>query len=102
MRKTRSSAIRLKNLKDELENVYTQELCKYVNQKIHIISQATENQQSLPAWETVNEITGRKNAPPEEIKADNLNERLQKWKNHFQNLLGQPPTIQEVEIATVV
>ena len=102
MRKTRSSALRLKNLKNELENVYTQELCKCVNHKIDIISQAAENQQSRLAWETVNEITCRKNTPSGKIQGDNPNERSQKWKNHFQNLLGEPPTIREVEITAVV
>ena len=53
------------------------------------------------AWETINEIKGRKNTPTGKIKADNPEERLKRWKDHFENLLGQPPIIEQ-EILRVV
>ena len=80
-----------KEAKSELQKAYTNELLDYVNRKIEIISNASEDQKSLLAWKTVNEITGRKNTPSGKIKADSPAERLQKWKEHFQNLLGKPP-----------
>ena len=101
-RETKSTTLRLKNAKDDLDNAYMQELSTYINGKIDIISSATENQQSRLAWETVNEITGRKNTPTGKIKADNPEERLKKWKDHFENLLGQPPVISEQEIIRLV
>ena len=73
-------------------------LAHYMSGKIDIISSATENQKSRLTWETVNEITGRKNTPTDEIKADNSEVRLKKWKDHFENLLGQPPIINEQEV----
>ena len=101
-RKTRSTTLRLKNARADLDDAYMQELSTYINGKIDTISSASENQQSRLAWETVNEITGRKNTPTGKIKADNPEERLKKWKDHFENLLGKPPVISEQESIRVV
>lgn len=101
-RKTESSTIRLNKAKEDLDTAYEEELNSYVNGKINIITNAAENQLSRLAWETVNEITGRKNTPTGKIKADNPEERLKKWKVHFHKLLGQPPVIKEQEITRVI
>ena len=99
---TESSTNRLNKAKEELDIAYIEELNTYVNEKINIITNKAENQSSRLAWETVSEITGRKNTPAGKIKANNPEERLKKWKDHFHKLLGQPPAIQELEINRVV
>ena len=101
-RKTRSADLALRNAKKDLEDAYTRELRNYVNEKIDIISNAAENQQSRLAWETVNELSGRKNTPTGKLRADNPKQRVQKWKEHFQNLLGQPPVVRETKILPVI
>ena len=100
-RETSSTTLRLKNARAFLDDAYMQELSTYINGKIDTISSATENQQSHLAWETINEITGRKNTPAGKIIADNPEERPNKWKDHFENLLEKPPVISEQEIIRV-
>ena len=97
-----SSTNHLKKAKKDLDIVYKEELNTYVNEEINIITNKAENQSSRLSWETVDEITGRKNTPTRKIKANNPEERLKKWKDHFHKLLGQPPVIQELEINRVV
>ena len=43
----------------------------------------------------VNEINERKSSEKLKLKADSQEERLQKWKEHFKNLFGNPPEITE-------
>ena len=45
------------------------------------------------AWQTVNEVSGRKSMLRIKLKVASQEERLQKWKEHFKNLLGNPPEI---------
>jgi len=52
------------------------------------------NQQSALAWKIVNNISSRKSTA-------NQRERLDKWKQHFSNLLGKAPTIIDEKIQTV-
>jgi len=53
------------------------------------------NQQSALAWKIVNNISSRKSTA-------NQRERLDKWKQHFSNLLGKAPTIIDEKIQTVI
>ena len=40
--------------------------------------------------------------PTGKITADNPEERLKKWKDHFHNLLGQPPVVKEQVTTRVI
>lgn len=82
-----------KQAQKELEAAYLNEQQKYIQTQIDKITNASENKQSSLAWQTVNEITGRKKATKAKIKANSQNERLNKWKSHFQNLLGKQPNV---------
>ena len=55
------------------------------------IRASAEHQKSKIVWETVNEFTGRKETNNGRIKGKSTEERIKKWKDHFLNLLGQPP-----------
>ena len=72
---------------------YEQEQAAYVQSKIDEIKSAADNKQSALAWKTVNEISGRKKTTKAKIKANDQAERVSKWKDHFQNLLGNPPNV---------
>ena len=52
--------------------------------------------------QTVNEITGRKKSTKTKIKAFNQEERLNKWMNHFQNLLGKSLIVSDSTIKKVI
>ena len=50
----------------------------------------------------VNEVTGRKRSTQAKLKASSQDERLQKWKEHFQNLLGKAPVIKDQPIQQII
>ena len=100
-RLTRANKSALDNAKQKLDEAYKQELEAYIQEKTNIIQHAAENQQSSLAWATVNEITGRKKTDRGKLKAKNPKDRIQKWKEHFSNLLGQPPNIIDQPIINV-
>ena len=47
-------------------------------------------------------MSGRKNTLKPKLKADNQEERLQKWKEHFKNVLGKPPEITDKLIEKII
>ena len=51
---------------------------------------SVEDRQSRIAWQTINEVSRRKNTAKAKLKAANQQERIKLWKQHFENLLGNP------------
>ena len=45
------------------------------------------------AWQTVNVVSRRKSTAKAKLKATNQQERIQLWKQHFKDLLGNPPKV---------
>ena len=88
--------------RQELEETYNIEQHKYIQEQIETIRNAAENKQSSLAWQTVNEVTGRKRSTQAKLKASSQDERLQKWKEHFQNLLGKAPVIKDQPIQQII
>ena len=95
---TRANVRKHKQAQKDLETTYLSEQQKYIQSQIDRIENASENKQSSLAWQTVNEITGRKKSTKAKIKASNQEERLKKWMNHFQNLLGKSPIVSDSTI----
>lgn len=62
------------------------------------MTNATEINQASLTWKTVNEITGRKRVTKAKIKAISQEERLNKWKWHFKDLLGKEPFVSDTPI----
>ena len=52
-----------------------------------------EDKQSRIAWQTINEVSRRKSTTKAKLKAANQKERIKLWKQHFENLLGNPPKV---------
>ena len=61
-----------------------------------------EDRQSRIAWQTINEVSRRKNTAKTKLKAANQQERIKLWKEHFENLLGNPPKITHEPIARII
>ena len=101
-RKTRNSTDKLKKAKRELQEAYELEQEKYIKEKINDISNYVEHQRSRIAWQTVNELTGRKGSNKGRIRAVSPEERVKKWKDHFSNLLGQSPTVTTKPTVTII
>ena len=52
---------------------------------------SVEDRQSTIAWQTINEVSRKKSTTKAKLKAANQQERIKLWKQHFENLLGNPP-----------
>ena len=98
----RANVRKHKQAQKNLETTYLNEQQKYIQSQIYRIENASENKQSSLAWQTVNEIAGRRKSTKTKIKASNQEERLKKWMNHFQNLLGKPPIVTDSTIENVI
>ena len=99
---TRTNAKNYKQAQKDLEATYLCEQQKYIQSQIDKIENASENKQSSSAWQTVNEITGRKKTTKAKIKASSQKDRINKWKNHFSNLLGKSPTVTDSTIEKII
>ena len=92
-RETRSNVKGLQGAKKQLEEAYIKEQESYARGKINKIESAAEHQKFKLVWGTLNEFTGRKSANVGKITAKSPQDHVQKWRDHFINLLGQPPVI---------
>ena len=91
--KTNPTNTNLHNLKKaqiDLTKTYKKEQIEYIQVQINNIRHSVEDRQSRLAWQTVNEISDRKSTSRSKLKATSQKDRLQKWEDHFQKLLGYP------------
>ena len=61
-----------------------------------------EDRQSRIAWQTINEVSGRKSTAKAKLKAASQQERVKLWEQHFKNLLGNPPEITDEPITRII
>ena len=93
--------MRVEDVKAELDKVYYMEQKRCVEQKISIIETAHVNYQARLVWATVNEVTCGKKLNEGQLRANSPEEQLKLWKNHFEQLLGQPPVLGDQPIERV-
>ena len=61
-----------------------------------------EDRQSWIAWQTINEVSRRKSTAKAKLKATNQRETIKLWKQHFENLLGNPPKYPHEPITRII
>ena len=61
-----------------------------------------EDRQSRIAWQTINEVSRRKNTAKAKLKAANQQERIKLWKQHFENILRNPSKITHDPITRII
>ena len=61
-----------------------------------------EDRQSGIAWQTINEVSRRKSTTKAKLKAKNQQERIKLWKQHFENLIGNPPKVTHEPITRII
>ena len=71
-----------------------------MNQKSQInkIRNSVQDRQSRLTWQTINEVKRRKSISRAKLKAASQEERIQKKKEHFKNLFGNPAKVTEKPI----
>ena len=61
-----------------------------------------KDRQSRIARQTINEVNRRKSTAKAKLKASNQQERIKLWKQHFENLLGNPPKVTHEPITRII
>ena len=75
---------------------------KYIQNQIDKIRDSVGDGQSRIAWQTINEVSRRKSTAKAKLKAANQQERIKLWKQHFENLLGNPLKITHEPITRTI
>ena len=99
---TNANALNLKTAQYQLAGIYIKEQTEYFQNQIDKIRDSVEDRQSRIAWQTINEVSRRKNTAKAKLKAANQQERIKLWKQHFENLLGNPPKITHEPITRII
>ena len=99
---TNTNSLKLKTAQYQLAGIYIKEPTEYIQNQIYKIRDSVEDRQSRIAWQTINEVSRRKNTDKAKLKATNQQERIKLWKQHFQNLLGNPPKITHEPITRII
>ena len=99
---TNTNALKLNMAQYQLAGIYIKEQTEYIQNQIDKIRDSVEDRQSRIAWQTINEVSRRKNTAKAKLKAANQQERIKLWKQHFENLLGNPPKITHEPITRII
>ena len=99
---TNTNALKLKTAQYQLAGVYIKEQTEYIQNQIDKLRDSVEDIQSRIAWQTINEVSRRKNTTKAKLKAANQLERIKLWQQHFEKLLGNPPKITHEPITRII
>ena len=87
----------------QLAGIYIKEQTEYIQNQIDKIRDSVEDRLiDRIAWQTINEVSRRKNTAKAKLKAANQQERIKLWKQHFENLLGNPLKITHEPITRII
>ena len=88
---TNTNALKLKKAQNEFANIYLKELIEYIQNQIDKIRDSVEDRQSRIACQTINKVSRRKSTAKAKLKATSQQDQIHLWKQHFKNLLRNPP-----------
>ena len=99
---TNTNVRKLKKAQNQLAGIYLKEQTEYIQNQIDNIRDSVEHRPSTIAWQTINEVSRRKNTTKAKLKASNQQERIKLWKQHFENLLGNQPKVTHEPITRII
>ena len=99
---TNTNAQKLKTAQYQLAGIYIKEQTEYIQNQIDKIRDSVEDRQSRITWQTINKLSRRKSTAKAKLKAANQQERIKLWKQHFENLLGNPLKITHEPITRII
>ena len=99
---TNANALKLKKAPKELASIYLKEQTEYIQNQTDKIRDSVEHSQPRIAWQMINEVSRRNSTAKAILKATNQQERIKLWKQHFQNLLGNPPKVIHEPITRII
>ena len=99
---TNTNARKLEKAQYQLTGIYLKEQTEYMQNQIDKIRDSVEDRQSRIAWQTINEVSKRKSTAKAKLKAASQQERVKLWKQHLENLLGNPPKVTNEPITRII
>ena len=99
---TNTNARKLKTSQYQLAGIYIKEQTEYIENQIDKIRDSVEDRQSRIAWQTINEVSRIKSTVKAKLKAANQQERIKLWKQHFENLQGNPQKVTHESITRII
>ena len=99
---TNTNAEKLEKAQYQFTGIYLKELTEYRQNQIDKIRDSVEDRQSRIAWQTIYEVSRRKSTAKAKLKAASQQERVKLWKQHFENLLGNPPKVTNEPITRII
>ena len=102
MNPTIANARILKKAQYQLAGIYLKKQTEFIQNKIDRIRDSVEDRQSRIAWQTINEVSRRKSTAKANLKAATQQERIKLWKQHFENLLANPPNVTQELITRII
>ena len=99
---TNTNALELKKAQNELASIYLKEQTEYIQNQIDKFRDSVEDRQSRIAWQMINQVSRRNSTAKAKLKATNQQERIKLWKQHFENLLGNPPEVTHEPITRII
>ena len=99
---TNTNALKLKKTQNGLASIYLKEQTEYIQNNLDQIRDSVEDRQSRIAWQMINQVSRRKSTTKAKLKATNQQEKKELWKQHFENLLGNPPKVTHKPIMRII
>ena len=87
---TNINARKLEKAQYQLAGIYLKEQAEYIQNQIDKIRDSVEDRQSRIAWQTINEVSRRKNTAKAKLKAASQQERVKLWETAFQKSTRKP------------
>ena len=78
------------------------EQTEYIQNQINEIRDSVEDRQSRIAWQMGNKVSRNKSTAKALLKTTSQQERIQLWKQHFENLLGNPQKVTHEPITRII
>ena len=101
-RKDPTNSLKLKKAQNEFANIYLKEQTEYIQNQIDKMRDSVEDRQSRIAWKTINEVSRRKSSAKAKLEATSQLDRIHPWKQHFENLVGNPPEVIHEPITRII
>ena len=83
----------IEEAKKSLQDEYKLAEISYIEQQAKIIEDASYSSRHALAWKVVNEVSGRKENKMMGKINGTVEQRKEKWLQHFSSLLGNPPSV---------
>ena len=93
---------KLEKAQYQIAGIYLKEKTEYIQNEIDRIRDSIEDRQSRIAWQTINEVSRRRSTAKAKLKAASQQERVKLWKQHFEDLLGNPPKVTNEPITRII